>query len=50
MLNSVVNSVVKKQIKPYKIAIIIPCTSNGRTWANIRESYLFKLTIIFIFL
>jgi len=45
MIDNMLNSVVKKQIKPHKIAIMIPCTSNGRTWANIRESYLFKLTI-----
>ena len=28
-----------------KIAIIIPCTSNGREWATFKETYLFNLTL-----
>lgn len=28
-----------------KIGLLIPCTSNGRQWKNIKESYLYKLSI-----
>tara|TARA_Y100000748_G_scaffold273422_1_gene247912 strand:+ start:49 stop:792 length:744 start_codon:yes stop_codon:yes gene_type:complete len=28
-----------------KIAIIIPCTSNGREWTNFKDTYLFNLTL-----
>ena len=29
----------------YKIALLIPCTSNNRTWLNIKDSYLYNLTL-----
>lgn len=29
----------------YKIAFLIPCTSNGRNWDNIKQSYLYNLSL-----
>ena len=29
----------------YKVALLIPCTSKGREWKNIKESYLYEFSI-----
>lgn len=40
MLNNIIKTCEVK-----KIALLIPCTSNGRDWTTLKETYLFNMTL-----